>query len=331
MNKLLPKLELHSHLEGVAPPILVKKLAERNGIELPNDLIGADGKFVWSDFLEFLGAYDKASSTIATPQDYRDVTYEYLMEIAGQGAIYAETFSSPDHAAQAGMDYNQHLEGIVQGIEDAQRDSGIIGRVIISCVRHLGADNAVAVARQMVENPHPCVVGFGMGGDEMRFTFKDFAPAFKLARDHGYAVTAHAGEVGGAENVKAAIDHLGVTRIGHGVRVVEDKIIMQQVIDQNIMLEVCPGSNIALGIFPDYESHSLPALLKAGVKISLSSDDPPYFDSSVGGEYARAQDFYGFDLKTMHKINRDTLDAAFCDAETKAALSKKLDHAESVL
>ena len=320
----LPKLELHSHLEGVISPNLARRLAQRNQIKLDDNLFDGEGNFAWDDFVGFLKAYDMASACIRKPQDYRDVTYEYLMELAAHGAIYAETFSSPDHAAMVGMNYEQHLEGIIQGIDDAYRDSGMIGRLNISCVRHLGADSALNVAKQMVACPHPYVVGFGMGGNEAMYDYKDFIPAYRLAGEHGYHLTAHAGEFGGAQNVKDAIDDLQVSRIGHGVRVIEDKDILAMVVERKIMLEVCPGSNIALQVFPDYAHHPLLQLIEAGCKISLSSDDPPYFASSLHGEYERAMDVFGLDLAKIHQINRDTLQAAFCDENTKTILAQKL-------
>ena len=222
MTDTIPKAELHCHLEGTAPPALVRRLAERNGIALPDGLFADEHNFAWTDFPDFLRAYDAASMCLRKAADYRDITYEYLAACAREGAIYVEMFTSPDHAAEVGMSYLDHLEGTVAGIEDADRDFGIVGRIIVTCVRHLGPDRGLTVAKDMVGEPHPYVVGFGMGGDETAFHLRDFLPVFRIAADAGLGCTVHAGEVCGPESIYAARDSLPVTRRGHGGRAVED-------------------------------------------------------------------------------------------------------------
>ena len=206
------KAELHAHLEGTASPDLVKRLAQRNSMNLPDGLFDAKGNYRWTTFLEFLKAYDLASAVIKTPLDYRDVTYEYLKQCASEGAIYVEVMSSPDHAAMAGMGYQDHLDGIIAGIDDAERDFGIVGRIIVTCVRHLGPEQATEVAKQTIAAPHPYVVGFGMGGDENAHHPSDFSKAFHIAHDAGLACNVHAGEMAGPESIIAALDHLPVKR-----------------------------------------------------------------------------------------------------------------------
>ncbi|MBT3438196.1 MAG: adenosine deaminase [Oceanospirillaceae bacterium] len=316
----LPKVELHSHLEGCIQPDLVRTIAQRNGISLKQDLFTADDMFAWSDFVGFLNAYDEASFCLRKPQDYRDIMYTYMQQCAEEGTIYAETFISPDHAAAVGMSYDEMLSGCVQGIDDAQRDFGIVGRLIISCVRHLGPEQALIVAQQLVDNPHPYIVGFGMGGNESMFTQADFAPAFNVAAAAGYACTTHAGEVLGPESVWDAIDNLPVTRIGHGVRSVEDPALMAELVKRGIALEVCPGSNIALSVYPDLASHPLNKILEAGISTSLNSDDPPFFATTVGSEYQSAAQDFGLDLQQLRHISHIAMQASFADADTKARL-----------
>ncbi len=320
----VPKAELHCHLEGAAGPGLVRRLARRNGMTLPEGLFDDRGGFLWSDFRHFLKAYDLASAVIRTPRDYRDVVYEYLGACAAEGAIYVEVMSSPDHAAANGMSYGAHLDGIAAGIEDAARDFAITGRLIVTCVRHFGPERAMEVARQVVTHPHDYVVGFGMGGDEAQFSPADFAPAFRLVHDNGLSCTVHAGEVCGAESVRAALDSLPVSRLGHGVRAVEDPALIEEIAARGIMLEVCPGSNIATGVYDDYDSHPLPQLLQAGCRVSLNSDDPPYFHTSIGREYARAAEHFALDETALRRITAMAIDAAFADERVKEALRKRL-------
>ena len=318
--KALPKVELHSHLEGCIPPALVREIAKRNNITLKPDLFTADDMFAWNDFVEFLGAYDEASFCLRKAQDYRDIMYAYMAQCANEGTIYAETFISPDHAAAVGMTYDDMLNGCVQGIDDAQKDFGIVGRLIVSCVRHLGPEQAVVVAQQVADNPHPYIVGFGRGGNESMFSQADFAPAFNIAAKAGLACTTHAGEVLGPESVWDAIDNLPVTRIGHGVRSVEDPKLMVELAKRGIALEVCPGSNIALSVYPNLQSHPLNTILEAGISTSLNSDDPPFFATTVGSEYQSGAKDFGLSLEQLRDISRMAMQASFADEATKAQL-----------
>ncbi|MGB2517120.1 MAG: adenosine deaminase, partial [Pseudomonadales bacterium] len=281
----IAKVELHGHLEGCIYPNLVRRLAERNNIKLSDDLFTAEDTFAWDDFVEFLNAYDAASLCLRNGDDYEEIMYEYLKQCAVEGVIYLETFISPDHAATVGISYDDMVQGCARAIDRAQAEFKIIGRLIVSCVRHLGPEQAVKVAELMVNNPHPYVVGFGMGGNESMFTQADFAPAFELAHAAGLGCTTHAGEVVGPESVWDAINNLPVTRIGHGVRSVEDPELMATLKQRGIALEVCPGSNLALSVYPDWDSHPLNTILEAGISVSLNADDPPFFATTNGAEY----------------------------------------------
>jgi adenosine deaminase len=321
---MIPKAELHVHLEGAAPPDLIRRLAARNRIALPENLFDGNGLFAWTDFLNFLEVYDTVTTAIRTPEDYRDVTFEYLAKCASEGAIYVEVMSSPDHATQTGMSYQNHLDGIVAGIEDAQAEFGIEGRIIVTCVRHFGTERAMEVARNVVRHPHPLVTGFGMGGDEAGFPPEPFANVFRYVADSGLGCTVHAGEWAGPESVREAVDTLPVTRIGHGVRAVEDPTLPSDLAARGIALEVCPGSNIATGLYPSHADHPLPDLREAGLAVSLNSDDPPYFGASVGGEYDAAAAHFGLADEELRQITLDALDAAFVDDETRAALKDRV-------
>jgi adenosine deaminase len=320
---VIPKAELHVHLEGTAPPALVRRLAERNGLRVPDGLFDSSERFAYTDFLDFLRTYDMAASVIRTGQDYRDVTYEYLAGCARDGALYVELTASPDHAALVGLSDEKHLGGIARGIDDARADHGIEGRILISCVRNFGVEQALRVARHAAERPHPYVVGFSMAGDEENYPAHDYADAFRIAAEAGLGCTVHAGEWAGADSVRGALE-LPVTRISHGVRSIEDPALVAELADRGIVLECCPTSNVVLGVFPSYEQHPLPALLAAGVRVTLGSDDPPYFGASVGGEYSVCRERFGFDDQTLRDITRTALDAAFCEESLKQSLMQRV-------
>jgi adenosine deaminase len=325
MTTDIPKAELHCHLEGTAPPELVRRLADRNKVALPDGLFADADNFAWTDFPGFLRAYDAASTCLRKAEDYRDITYEYLAACAREGAIYVEMSTSPDHAAEVGVSYLDHLEGTAVGIEDAARDFGIVGRIIVTCLRHLGPDRGLAVARDVVAAPHPYVVGFGMGGDETVFHLRDFLPTFRLAADAGLGCTVHAGEVRGPESIQAALDELPVTRLGHGVRAIEDPRLVERIARDGIVLELCPHSNVATGVYRDMASHPFPALLAAGCRVTLNSDDPPYFATSIGHEYATAAADFNLDDGALRAVTRTALEAAFVDEDTRTGLLARLD------
>jgi adenosine deaminase len=315
---VIPKAELHCHLEGSVPPVLARELAARNGLDLPPGLFGEDGHYAWKDFLSFLDAYDRVCGVLRKPRDFGDVFYSYLQRTAAEGAVYVEMFCSPERPKALGIPYADWLAALVDAIDRTRRDFGIEARIIAICIRHLGPDRALALANQMVAEPHPYVVAFGMGGDEAKFTPADFAPAYRLAHDKGYGCTIHAGEVRGPESVWAAIRDLPVTRIGHGVRSIEDPALVEELARRGTALEVCPGSNVALGLYPDRHAHPLHRLIAAGVRVTLSSDDPPFFHTTLGAEYDRA----GLDEAALRKITRTSVEVSFADAGLKAKLLK---------
>jgi adenosine deaminase len=317
------KAELHVHLEGTAPPDLVRRIAERNGLPLPEQMLGDDGRFRYTDFLDFLRTYDLAASVIRTGQDYRDITYEYLCGCARGGAIYVELTASPDHAALVGLSDSEHLGGIAQGIDDARRDTGIEVRILISAVRNFGVEQALRVARHAAERPHPYVVGFSMAGDEAGFPAADFAEVYAIVADAGLGCTIHAGEWAGADSVRAALS-LPVTRISHGVRAIEDPSVVAELAARGIVLECCPTSNVVLGVYPSYEEHPLPQLRADGVRVTLGSDDPPYFGATIDGEYEVCAERMGFTSEDLREITATAIDAAFCDDDLRATLRNRI-------
>lgn len=321
---MLPKAELHLHLEGAIRPDLVRQLAARNGLpEVAEEIFDEHDGYRWSDFLDFLAAYERASDVIRTAEDYRDLTYAYLQESAAQGVIYTEVSASCEHVARHGMPYEAFLEGIGQGILDARRDFGIECRIISSMVRHYGLEKCLAVVKKAIAHPHELVTGIGLGGDEAGFPPGQFAKAYQMAHAHGLGCTVHAGEWAGPEGIREALDKLPVDRIGHGVRAIEDADLVQRLADEGIVLECSPGSNIALGVYPDYASHPLRRLYDAGVKVTLNSDDPPFFATTIGQEYETAQREFGFSDEALVGMTLTAIQSAYVDETTKTMLREK--------
>jgi adenosine deaminase len=320
----LPKAELHVHLEGTAPPALIRRLAERNGMTVPEGVFKSDDEFEWSDFLHFLRTYDLAASVIRTPEDYRDVTFEYLVSCAAEGAVYVEVIASPDHAAAVGLSDAEHYAGIAQGIDDARHEHGIEARIVIAAVRNLGVEAAEAIVRRHADDRHPYVVGFNLVGDEAAWPAGLFARAYDIAAASGLGCTVHAGEHDGTDSIRAALA-LPITRMSHGVRAVEDPALVAEIAERELVLEVCPSSNVALRLYQSYDDHPLGALREAGVRITLGSDDPPYFGCSIGAEYAVARQYHGFEEEQLVEVTRLAVEAGFAEDAVKEGLRARLD------
>jgi len=320
---MLPKAELHCHIEGAAAPDLVLAQAAKYGRDMSAFI--CEGRFVWHDFTSFLAAYDAASDLFRSEEDYALLAETYLCRLAEGGAIYSEIFISPDHAEQAGLSPAAYTDALAEGMARAKAAAGIEGRMIVIGVRHFGAEAVARAARFAVSCGNPLVTGFGMAGDERFGAVADFAPAFTIAREAGLGITVHAGELAGWESVEAALDHIGPQRIGHGVRAVEKPDLVRRIAEEGVVLEVCPVSNIALSVFPDFTAHPFPALLQAGCRLTLNSDDPPYFATSLEREYAVAAEHFALDEKALKAVTRTALEAAFLDEETRASLLARVD------
>jgi adenosine deaminase len=321
----IPKVELHLHLEGAAPPALIRDLAREKHMDL-SGLFNADGSYRFTDFWDFLKVYEAATSTLQTPEDYARLTRAVLEESAANGVVYSETFLSPDFCG--GRDpaaWKEFLLAIREAAAAAERDFGITLRGIITCIRHFGPEKARETALCAAETAGDWIVGFGIAGDEKVLKPKDFLWSFDCAREAGLRITAHAGEWGGPDSVRAALEDLNPERIGHGVRAIEDLALVDLLAERGTVLEVCPGSNVALGLYPDWRQHPIGTLFDRGVKVTVSTDDPPFFHTTMTREYDRLAEALDWDEGVFASLNRTALDAAFCDADTRARIAKKLE------
>ncbi|WP_075216255.1 adenosine deaminase [Mongoliimonas terrestris] len=323
MTLAIPKVELHCHIEGAAPPALVRRLAARHGVDVSR-LFDEAGDYAWADFTSFIHAYDGAAAVFRTSEDYALLAETYLTASAAEGVIYTEVFVSPDHARRTGIPYADYIGGLIDGMRRAEAAHGIVGRLIPLIERHFGPETAVEAAKTAVDHLVPEVVGFGMAGDERMFAVADFAPAFRIAHEAGLPLTCHAGEILGADSVRAALDALPLRRVGHGVRAAEDPALVRRLADEGIVLECCPGSNVALKVFPSFAAHPFAALRAAGVPVTLNADDPPFFWTSMGREYQIARDHLGQSEADLMAITATAVEAAFCDEATKARLRARL-------
>ena len=327
--KDLPKVELHLHLEGAAPPRFIAGLAKAKHLDL-SGIFDAAGNYRFRDFGEFLTVYEAATSTLQRPEDYHRLTLAVLEQSAASGVVYTEAFLSPDFCGGRDLGaWREYLHAIREAADQAERQMGITLRGIITCIRHFGPDKARETARCAAETAGDWTVGFGIAGDEKIAAPKDFRWSFDMAREAGLRLTAHAGEWGGPESVRAVLADLGVERIGHGVRAIEDLALVDELAERSVVLEVCPGSNVALGIYPTFRAHPVGELYERGVKVTISTDDPPFFHTTMAREYEMLHEAFEWDEAVFAKIAGTSLDAAFCDADTKVRIRARLEAANA--
>lgn len=322
MSKSFIKAELHCHIEGAAPPALTQSQAEKYGVDWRGFI--RDGAYVWEDFTSFIACYDHVASVFRTAEDYAILAEAYLSELAAADTIYSELFVSPDHGEAVGLPPDDYIGGLAAGMLAAREETGIESRMIIIGERHLGPENVLARARWLAGFSHPLVTGFNMAGEERMNRVADYIRAFDIARDAGYGITIHAGELCGAFSVADALDLVRPARIGHGVRAIEDPDLVKRLADLGTVLEVCPGSNISLGIFDKFETHPMRRLADAGVRVTLSSDDPPFFHTSLQREYDIASSVMGFSDAEIDRMTRTAIEAAFVDEDTRQRLFQRL-------
>ncbi|MBD9649672.1 adenosine deaminase [Ensifer sp. ENS09] len=322
MTAHLKKAELHCHIEGATPPELALAQAEKYGVD--TSAIIRDKTYLWEDFTSFVKCYDAIASLFKTEEDYALLAEAYLTELAEAGTIYSEIIVSPDHGKTIGLGAHAYLEGLAAGMEAARQKTGIESRMLITGIRHLGPESVIKTAEFAAKREHKLVTGFNLAGEERMHKVADFARAFDIVRDAGLGLTIHAGELSGAFSVRDALDHVRPSRISHGVRAIEDADLVRRLADAGVVLEVCPGSNISLQVFPDFASHPLRALHEAGVRVTLNSDDPPFFHTSLAQEYDIASAVMGFSDAEIKGMTRTAIEAAFVDEPTRKLLLARI-------
>ena len=303
--RALPKVELHLHIEGAAPPGFIRGLAQEKSLRL-DGVFAPDGSYAYTDFVHFLQIYEAATSALRSPEDYARLTTAVLEESAANGVIYSECFLSPDFCGGGDLGaWREYLHAIREAADAAERSMGVTLRGIVTCIRHFGPERAKPVALCAAETAGDWIVGFGMGGDENKGRQKDFAYSFDMAREAGLRLTTHAGEWRGPGEVADAVNDLRVERIGHGVRAAEDLALVDRLAEDGVVLEVCPGSNVTLGVYPKLGAHPIDKLRERGVKVTVSTDDPPFFHTSMADEYEALAKTFGWDSDMLAPLRSE--------------------------
>jgi adenosine deaminase len=303
----LPKAELHVHLEGSIPPQLALQLAARHGVRLPGadrGVVGVREAFRFVDFGRFIEVYIALSRCLQTVDDVRDVVVALADRLASQGVAHAEvTFTPMTHIAR-GVAVDTLVEGLAEGRE-AARDRGVSIAYVTDIVRSFAdqAEPTLGFALALRRRIDAGVAGLGLAGPEGGdHPVEPMVDVFARARAAGLRSLPHAGEFLGPHSVRAAIEQLGASRIGHGVRAIEDPRLLDEIAARGIWLEVCPSSNVALGVYPSLAEHPLPRLMAAGVPVTIATDDPALFGVDLVDELVRCADAYGWSAATVHGL-----------------------------
>ena len=308
-----PKIELHVHLEGTVRADTLRAIAKRNDYPLPDEL---EAQLEFRDFAHFLDAFVLTTGALQHYEDFKQIVVAYAAEAKKHGAVYVEAIFAP--RILHGIDTDEVFAGYCDGAQEAREMHGIEVWLTPDIPRVYTLEDALTTARYAVKYRERGVVGIGLGGPEEGHPPEPYAEAFALAREGGLASVPHAGEMVGAESVRGALETLHADRIRHGVRAVEDAGLVSELAGRGTVLDICPISNVRLGVVPSLEEHPLPQLLEAGIPCSISTDDPAIFDTDLTRDYEAAASL-GLSPQAAYEAG---LAGALCDGETRARLQR---------
>lgn len=313
-----PKIELHVHLEGTIRARTLLEIARRNDISLPASTVeGLQELYRFQDFDHFIEVWILTTNALRTAEDFRQVVVDYAAEAASHGAVYIEGIFSPAERVARGIAWDTIFSGYCDGAVEAEEEHGVVVRLTPDIYRGASLGEACDVARWAARFKERGVVGLGLGGLEAAYPPEPYAPAFAIAKDGGLGSVPHAGEVAGPGSIRGAIDALGADRIRHGIRAIEDPALVAELVDRQLVLDVCPTSNVRTRAVSNLTEHPLSQLVAAGVLCSVSTDDPAMFDTDLGREYELLSTM-GVDIAGVYEAG---VRGALCDEATRQRLT----------
>lgn len=322
---MLPVAELHVHIEGTLEPELLVKLAARNGTWMPTlDVAELRTMHRFDSLQSFLNLYYANLRVLKIEADFYDLASAYLTRAAAAGVRRAEIFFDPQTHLANGVALEELFGGLTAALADGARDHGISADLILCFLRDLGADAADAVLRACLPFRDK-FIGIGLDSAEVGHPPALFTRVYRLAAAEGLRLVAHAGEEGGPDYVREALDELQVERVDHGVRSVEDPELVARLRAEQIPLTVCPLSNVALRVVGALDDHMLPGMLDAGLLATVNSDDPAYFGGYVADNYEALADAAGLDRADLRRLARQSFEMSWLTAERKGAWQRAVD------
>ena len=320
----LPKAEIHVHHVGSASPRIVSELAARHPGTVPSDPDELREFYRFRDFAHFIEVYLAVVDLIREPEDVRLLTYEVAAEMAAQNVRYAEMTLTPHTSVLAGVPIEAFVEAVEDARTAAERDLGIRLRWIYDVPGEFGVPAAEATATYALDHAPESLIGFGLGGPEIGVERPQFGPVFDRVRAAGLHSVPHAGETTGPQTIWDALEHLGAERIGHGTSSVQDPALIAHLVERQIPLEVCPTSNIATRAVETLAEHPIKQMYDAGVLVTVNSDDPPMFGTTLTREYEIAASLLGLDQAGVAALATNAVRASFLPEEDKALLSGEI-------
>lgn len=321
-----PKAELHIHIEGSLEPELIFKLAQRNGIALAYPSVEAlRAAYAFTDLQSFLDVYYAGAAVLRTELDFFDLAWAYLERAATDNVVHAEIFFDPQTHTERGVPIEAVILGLAHACRRAHAERGLSAKLILCFLRHLSEDDALRTLEAALPwRDH--FIGVGLDSSERGHPPEKFAQVFARARALGLHVVAHAGEEGPPAYIESALDVLRVERIDHGVRCLESPALVQRLARGRVPLTVCPLSNVKLRVFPTLAEHNLPALLAAGLCVTLNSDDPAYFGGYVNDNFVQTfAALPALGAREAYTLTRNSFEASFAGADQKARWIAELD------
>ncbi len=323
----MPKVELHVHLEGSIQPETLLLLAERNHVQLPATSVGGlRNWYSFTDFSHFIEIYIKISSCICTPEDIEFIAREFLRGQAAQHIRYSEVTFTPytHYSLNKKIPFEEQLAALTRARDWATKELGIgVGWVLDISRNVRPLEHGLTVADWAISGMKNGVVALGLGGPEVGHAPEIFQAAFDRAHKNGLASVPHAGETMGTESIWGALNSLHAQRLGHGVRCLEDPVLVEYLRKNQIPLEVCPTSNLCLGVAPSLAQHPLPKLLAAGLYVTINSDDPPMFNTTLTDEYLKVAEAFDFDLATIEKFVMNAVNATCLPQPQREAMAEE--------
>jgi adenosine deaminase/aminodeoxyfutalosine deaminase len=328
----LPKAELHLHLEGTVDPPTLSELSRRHPTPLTTENnryanIADSGRvfteeearevYNYTSFTGFLLAFKSVTERLRTADDYELVAYRMMQKLADQNVRHAEVYVSVGVVHWRGGDFPPLFEGLERGRERGERDFGLSVAWIFDAVRHFGVDEARRVVEEAICLRDRNVVGIGLGGDERKAGPEQFREVYQLARDNGLRLTVHAGETVGPESIWGALRDLNADRIGHGLHAIEDSELVRHLAEQQVPVEICISSNVLTGCCSSLEQHPVRKLFDAGVLVTLNTDDPEMFHTTLNREYQIAQQVFGFSDDELRQLAENSFRASFLEGKEK--------------
>ena len=323
--QLLPKAELHLHIEGSLEPEMMFSFAKKNNIQIPyKNIEDVKKAYNFSNLQTFLDIYYAGANVLITKEDFYDLTWAYILKCVENNIIHTEIFFDPQTHTQRGISFKTVITGIKKALDDAKEKYGITSAIIMCFLRHLSQEEAFKTLEEALEFKD-YIIGIGLDSSEIGNPPSKFEDVFKKAKQQGYKLVAHAGEEADVSYIFEALDLLDIQRIDHGVQSINSSKLMKRLKEEQIPLTVCPNSNIELKVFKTYKEHNIKKLLDYGLNVTINSDDPAYFKGYLNQNFINLYENLDLSQEDIIKLVKNSFNSSFISDELKEDYLKEID------